>query len=73
MNAVLKHILNAAINYEKTESGCLARNSAMDVMYEKLIVRPVQKLWIQYRHNYCLCCYQRDKFKNIYNLQIKAE
>ena len=73
MNVVLKHILELAIKYETTEAGFVARNSAIDVIYEKLIVRPIQKIWIRSRHTHCVCCYYCDKFKNIYNLKIKAE
>ena len=52
MNPVLKYIIEVGINYEKTPAGCIARDAALDEMYVKLIVRPIQKLWIQYRHKF---------------------
>jgi len=60
--------MNAAINYKKLEGGC---DAALDEMYEKFVVRPIQKAWIQ--RTYCVCCYVYDKINNKYYLKSTEE
>ena len=60
MNPALKYILEAAINYEKTTEGSAKRDIAVDEMYVKLIVHPLQLAWIRAKskEHHCICCYR---------------
>jgi hypothetical protein len=62
MNPILKEIINLAMAdvfiVDKNK-----RNDALDMIYTKLIVRPMQNAWKLYRDkNYkrCLCCYDHS-------------
>jgi hypothetical protein len=56
MNPVLKSIIEMAINYTKSIE---ARDAALDEIFTKLIVRPIQLAWI--RKN----AYRRSKWRRL--------
>ena len=61
MNKNLKYILETAMQYEKSIE---KRDLALDEIYTKLVVRPLQRIWIRYynkKYNTCICCYNHDE------------
>jgi hypothetical protein len=63
MHPVLKHIIETAIERELPPDKAAIRDAAIDEMYVKLIVRPIQRRWIHATafDYHCSRCYYRGK------------
>jgi len=56
MHPVIKIVIETAMSYKKNQQ---ARDAALDELFVKMIVRPLQMAWL-YKTKKCNCCYAHD-------------